>query len=137
MSVASSKVWTALENSIELNMRIIKLKHFFFILRNIKRKVRTIAAIFSMFYFLVKLVSYSKRNEYFTILGLEKHEVILLDANDANRQGDSWMTWKTTKKKFKESNEVVDHTMDKKLAKDLGFQKSYCLKPECYDMRMN
>lgn len=90
-----------------------------------------------MFYFLVKLVSYSKRNEYFTILGLEKHEVILLDANDANRQGDSWMNWKTTKKKFKESNEVVDHTMDKKLAKDLGFQKSYCLKPECYDMRMN
>ena len=70
-------------------MRIIKLKHFFFILRNIKRKVRTIAAIFSMFYLLVKLVSYSKRNEYFTILGLEKHEVILLDANDANRQGDS------------------------------------------------
>ena len=47
------------------------------------------------------------------------------------------MNWKTTKKKFKESNEVVDHTMDKKLAKDLGFQKSYCLKPECYDMRMN
>ena len=85
-------------------MRIIKLKHFFFILRNIKRKVKTIAVVFSMFYFLVKLVSYSKRND---------------------------------KKKFKESNEVVDHTMDKKLAKDLGFQKSYCLKPECYDMRMN
>lgn len=42
-----------------------------------------------MFYFLVKLVSYSKRNEHFTILGLEKHEVIFLDANDANRQGDS------------------------------------------------
>lgn len=54
-----------------------------------KRKVKTIAAIFSMFYFLVKLVSYYKRNEYFTILDLEKHEVIFLDANDANRQGGS------------------------------------------------
>lgn len=70
-------------------MRTIKLKHFFFILRNIKRKVKTIGVVFSMFYFLVKLISYSKRNEYFTILGLEKHEVIFLDANDANRQGDS------------------------------------------------
>lgn len=66
-----------------------KAKTLFFILRNIKRKVKTIAVVFSMFYFLVKLVSYSKRNEYFTILGLEKHEVIFLDANDANRQGDS------------------------------------------------
>ena len=42
-----------------------------------------------MFYFLVKLVSYSKRNEYFTILGLEQYEVIFLDAIDADRRGDS------------------------------------------------
>ena len=61
-------------------MRIIKLKHFFF------EKFEK-PATFSLFYFMVKLVSYSKRKEYFTILGLEKHGGIFLDANDANWQG--------------------------------------------------
>lgn len=107
-----------------------KAKTLFFFFEKFEKQ-----ATFSLFYFMVKLVSYSKRKEYFTILGLEKHGEIFLDANDANWQGPicKWIE----KEKFKESNDVVDHTMDKKLAKDLGFKQSFCLLPECYDLRMN